>query len=88
MRILFDQGTPFPLRTYLKNHQVDTAFRRGWADHSNGALIAASETHFDLLITTDKNLKYQQNLSGRRIAILVLPTTNWPELPISRIVRL
>lgn len=50
----------------------------GWADLSNGDLLGASEKSFDLLITTDQNLKYQQNLAGRRLAILVLPTTSWP----------
>jgi hypothetical protein len=50
----------------------------GWADLSNGDLLDASEKSFDLLMTTDQNLKYQQNLAGRRLAILVLPTTSWP----------
>ena len=45
---------------------------------SNGALLAAAETRFDALVTTDKNLQYQQNLTGRRLAVLVLPTTSWP----------
>jgi len=48
----------------------------GWADLSNGDLLGASEKSFDLLMTTDQNLKYQQNLAGRRLAILVLPTTS------------
>lgn len=80
MRILFDQGTPAPLRAFLTGHVVVTAFETGWSDLSNGDLIAAAEREFDLLITTDQNLKYQQNLSARTLAILVLNTTNWPKL--------
>jgi hypothetical protein len=58
---------------------VETAFERGWAQLENGALIQAAEAaSFDLYITTDKNLQYQQNLTGRRIAIVVLWTTSWP----------
>jgi len=52
----------------------------GWSDLSNGALLAQAEGSFDLLITTDKNLRYQQNLAGHRLAILVLPTTSWPKI--------
>lgn len=80
MRILFDQGTPAPLRTYLIGHTVVTAFEAGWSDLSNGDLIDAAEKAFNLLITTDQNLKYQQNLAGRTLAILVLLTANWPKL--------
>ena len=80
MKILFDQGTPAPLRKSLASHHVSTAFEMGWADMENGDLLAAVETAFEALITTDKNLRYQQNLSGRRLAILVLPTTSWPEI--------
>jgi predicted nuclease of predicted toxin-antitoxin system len=80
MHILFDQGTPAPLRTFLAGHTVVTAFEAGWSDLSNGDLIDAAEKAFDLLITTDQNLKYQQNLAGRTLAILVLLTANWPKL--------
>lgn len=80
MKILFDQGTPVPLRHALTGHQVVTAYEKGWADLSNGDLLAAAESSFDLLITTDQNLSYQQNLSGRKLAILVLPTTSWPKI--------
>jgi hypothetical protein len=52
----------------------------GWSALTNGDLLAAAETKFDLLLTTDQNLRYQQNLTGRKLAILVLPTTNWPEI--------
>ena len=80
MRILFDQGAPVPLRRSLVRHEVSTAFEKGWSELENGNLLQAAEREFDLLITTDRNLRYQQNLSDRRLAILVLPTTSWPRL--------
>ena len=80
MRILFDQGTPAPLRRHLAGHDVVTAYEAGWADLDNGNLLSAAEGIFDLLLTTDKNLRYQQNFTGRRLAICVLPTTSWPRI--------
>lgn len=81
MKLLFDQGTPVPLRLYLLNHVVETAYEKGWNDISNGDLLKLAEAEdFDALITTDQNLRYQQNLSGRKIAIAVLMTTNWPRI--------
>jgi hypothetical protein len=80
MRILFDQGTPIPLRRALAGHEVATVHEVGWANLANGELLQQAETHYDLLITTDQNLRYQQNLAGRQLAILVLPTTSWPRL--------
>lgn len=52
----------------------------GWASLENGELLNAAEAAFDVVITTDQNLRYHQNLSGRRLAILVLPTTSWPRI--------
>lgn len=81
MRILFDQGTPVPLRRMLTGHQVDIAYERGWAILTNGDLLTAAEREgFDVLITTDQNLRYQQNLSSRKIAIIVLLSTSWPRI--------
>lgn len=81
MRILFDQGTPVPLADALAAHSVETTYERGWSRMSNGDLLVAAETAgFGVFITTDQNLPYQQNLSQRRITILVLPTTRWPEI--------
>jgi hypothetical protein len=80
VKILFDQGTPAPLRFAFSNHSVTAAFEKGWDNLSNGDLLRQAECEFDLLIATDKNLEYQQNLSGRKIAILVLPTTSWPRI--------
>jgi hypothetical protein len=59
---------------------VATAYEKGWAGLTNGELLAAAEEAFDVLVTTDQSLQYQQNLAGRRLAILVLPTTSWPRL--------
>lgn len=80
MKILFDHGTPAPLREELTGHTVQTAYEMGWAQLSNGELLNAAEAAFEAFITTDKNLRYQQNLAGRRLAILVLPTTSWPKI--------
>ena len=80
MRILFDQGTPVPLREHLDNHTVTTAFELGWSTLRNGELLAAAEGSFDVFVTTDQQIRYQQNLAGRNLAILVLPTTSWPRL--------
>jgi hypothetical protein len=80
VKILFDQGTPAPLRRTLASHFIATAFEMGWAELENGDLLAAAEQPFNAIITTDKNLRYQQNLSRRKLAILVLPTTSWPEI--------
>jgi len=81
MRILFDQGVPAPLRDSLPNHTVATAYELAWSTLENGVLLAEAEkAGFDLFITTDQNLRYQQNLQARRISILALPTTRWPEI--------
>ena len=80
MKILFDHGTPAPLRHQLTGHEISTAYEMGWANLQNGDLLAAAEKQFASLVTTDKNLRYQQNLTGRQLAILVLPTTSWPQL--------
>ena len=81
MRILFDQGTPVPLRRHLASHAVDTAFERGWSDLQNGELLDVAEQEgYALLITTDQNLRYQQQLTGRQLAIIVLLSTSWPRI--------
>lgn len=69
------------MRRAFGGHTVDTAFERGWGALQNGARIEIAESSgFDMLVTTDKNLRYQQNLRGRRLAILILWTTSWPEI--------
>lgn len=81
MKILFDQGTPVPLRDALVGHTVETAYERGWSKLSNGDLLAAAEdASFDVMITTDQNLQDQQAVAGRRLAVVVLPTTDWREI--------
>ena len=81
MQILFDQGTPAPLRRFLTAHDVSTAYEQGWSTVTNGDLIRLGEQQgYELLITTDTNLRYQQNLKTRAIAILVLSTTSWPRI--------
>jgi hypothetical protein len=81
MLILFDNGTPSPLRYALKGHVVVEAIERGWERTANGALIAAAEAAgFEVLLTTDKNLRYQQNLKGREIAFVVIGNQQWPIL--------
>lgn len=79
MRILFDQGTPAPLTAFLTGHTVERVRARGWETLANGDLLTAAEAAgFELLVTTDKNLRYQQNLTGRALAIVVLGTPQWP----------
>lgn len=80
VRVLFDHGTPAPLRHALTGHTVATAFEMGWAALDNGDLLKAAEADFDVLVTTDRNLRYQQNLAGYRLAVLILPTTSWPKI--------
>lgn len=78
MRILFDQGTPVPLRKFLPGHVVKTAYQQGWSTLLNGDLLrVAEEAGFDLLLTVDKNLAYQQNLAGRKIGIVALSRNRW-----------
>jgi hypothetical protein len=79
MRILLDQGTPAPLRKHLRPHPVDTTAEREWSTISNGELLKLAEDDgYEVFITTDQNLRYQQNLSGRRLGIVVLMATSWP----------
>jgi hypothetical protein len=80
MRVLFDQGVPVPLRQALAGHTVATAYEMGWQGFDNGALLDAAEAAFEAVITTDQSLRFQQTLVGRRLAILVLPTTSWPKI--------
>ncbi len=77
MRVLFDYNTPAPLRYWLIGHQVETAYERGWAELSNRALLGTAEaTGFDGMVTTDKGIPYQQNLIGRKLALVVIDTND------------
>lgn len=74
MKILLDECVPWPIHRSLADHECVTAQQRGWGGIKNGELLRLAETEFDIFITTDQNLRYQQNLTGRRIAILQLST--------------
>jgi hypothetical protein len=79
MLVLLDQGTPVLLRSFLKGHTVKTAAQQRWSTLSNGDLLRAAEAAgFDVLLTTDKNLAFQQSLRGRKIAVVVLGNARWP----------
>jgi len=81
MRLLFDQGTPVPLGRHLADHSVATVADRGWSELDNGDLLDKAEKDgYEVLITTDQNMRHQQNLSGRRLAIVVLLSTAWPDV--------
>jgi hypothetical protein len=78
MLILFDQGTPRGIARALVGHTVKDARSQDWDTMTNGELLKAAEhAGFDLLLTTDKNLRYQQNLADRKIAIIVLGKARW-----------
>jgi len=79
MLVLFDHGTPAPLRSFLKDHIVKKTTDLGWDTLSNGEFLrAAEEAAFEVFLTTDKNIRYQQNLADRVIAIVVLGNSRWP----------
>ena len=81
MLVLFDHSTPAPLAPLLTGHIVVEARTRGWDRLSNGDLLTEAErAGFEVLLTADKNMRYQQNLLGRRIALVVLSTPRWPVL--------
>lgn len=81
MRILFDNGTPNPIARSLAGHEVAFARQIGWHELKNGELLRqAEEAGYELLLTSDKNIRYQQNLSARRIAIVVLGNQQWPDV--------
>jgi hypothetical protein len=79
MLVLFDNGTPRTLARYLIDHHTVTEARaRGWEELENGELLTVAEAAgFEVLVTTDRNLPYQQNLAGRKIAIVVLGKGRW-----------
>lgn len=78
MRILFDKSAPYGRARYLEGHAIATAEERGWGRLENGDLLsAAEEAGFEVFLTADKNLRYQQNLSGRKIALVVLGNSPW-----------
>ena len=82
MKVLLDACVPRPLRKFLTDHIVQSAQEMGWGQLKNGALLQAAEPEFDAFLTSDQNLQYQQKISGRKLAILVLPTNDWPTIRI------
>ena len=81
-RILLDHCVPKPLRRWLSDHEVRTCHEEGWDAFRNGELITAAEAAgFEVFITADKNLRYQQNVALRRLAIIELPTNRLSLMP-------
>ena len=78
MKVLLDHCVPRPLRRHLPGHSVKTAYQMNWALVKNGALIHAAEAEFDVMISSDQSLRYQQNLKKRRLALIILPTNHLP----------
>lgn len=76
MRLLLDENVPHTLKSLLKGHDVTTVQECGWAGIQNGELIEKADEAFDALITADRQLRYQQTLKNRRLAIVELPTNN------------
>jgi hypothetical protein len=73
MLVLFDQGTPKPLRAFLKGHTVRTAWEQGWSALSNGELLHAAETAgFEVMVTTDEHLTHTEKLSNCKLAVVVV----------------
>jgi len=78
MRVLFDQGTPVAIRRVLQRHTVRTAHEEGWSTLSNGELLRAEgDAGFDVLLRTDTSLPHQQNLRGRKLAVVILSRNRW-----------
>jgi hypothetical protein len=75
-----DECVPLKLVRMLADHQLTTVLEMGWGSYSNGRLLALAETQFDLFLTCDRNLEYQQNLKGRKISVILLSTNHWPAL--------
>jgi hypothetical protein len=74
MKILLDECVPWPMHRLLTGHECMTAQQRGWGGIKNGDLLRLAESEFDLFITADQNIRYQQNLAGRSTPILELST--------------
>lgn len=76
MKILLDECVPWPMHRLLHGHACASVQAQGWSGIRNGDLLQRAEGEFDLFITSDQNIRYQQNLAGRRIAILELSTND------------
>jgi hypothetical protein len=81
VKIRFDANTPAPLARFLRGHDVVRADELGWQGLENGALLdAAEQAGFDMLLTCDQNVRYQQNFAGRKLALVILSSNHWPTL--------
>ena len=81
MKILFDHNTPIPLRNYLLDHTVHAAVEMGWDRLGNGALLDAAEQEgYEVIVTADQSMRHQQNLTCRKIGVVVLLTTDWNKI--------
>jgi len=81
VRILFDANTPAPLAAWLRRHDVTRADELGWQGLENGDLLdSAEQAGFEILLTCDQNVRYQQNFSARKLAVVILSTNHWPSL--------
>lgn len=80
MKIILDENLPRPLRQFFPADEVTTVQEAGWAGCKNGDLLAKAEGKYDVFVLADKNLRYQQNLTDRQLAIVELPTNRWPVL--------
>ena len=79
MRVLFDKGAPNGLARHLEGHAVSMVEQCGWGRLENGDLLTVAEqSGYELFLTADKNLRYQQNLAGRKMSIVVLGQSPWP----------
>jgi hypothetical protein len=81
LKILFDVNTPAPLAWALRKHEITRAGQLGWQSLQNGKLLrAADAAGFEILITCDQNMRYQQNLTNYAITLIVLSTNHWPTI--------
>lgn len=81
MKVLFDHNVPRRLRQSLPEHSIDTAREKGWAEVSNGNLLIEAEGDgYDILITADRNMSYQQNIARRQVGVVVLLSNRWPDV--------
>ena len=81
MRILFDHNTPRPLRRYLPEHTVETASERGWEAIRNGSLLDNAEREgYEIVISADQSMSYQQNIARRQLGLVVLLSNRWSDV--------
>ncbi len=79
MRVLFDKNVPYGIRQFIRNHEVETVDDHGWERITNGELITAAQAAgFEVVVTADQNIIYQQNLQHRKVALIVLGSNIWP----------